>query len=117
MDTPQDKAIAEEAAPSSFPLWPFTCLAYADHLGRDYRRHLTKLAQATTGLEMVQTESVYDVHLLSDLTRAFYNLALAPYSALWAVAAGDSPSLLFEGLDSTQSPAAAALPQGQPGID
>ncbi len=118
MDSARDKVTAVEAAPSSFPLWPYTCLAYANHIGRDYRQHLAKLGQAATGVEMVQTESLYDAHLLSDLTRAFYNLALAPYSALWAVAAGKAPTLLFEGLDSAESqPSAAASPPGQPGID
>ena len=118
MDTTPDKVIVEEASPSSFPLWPFTCMAYADHIARDYRQHLVKLGQAATGVEMVQTESLYGLHLFSDLTRACYNLALAPYSALWAVAAGDAPSLLFEGLDSAGRQASAApCPPSQPGID
>ena len=118
MHTPSHKVAKVEAAPTSFPLWPFACMAYADHMGRDYRQHLAKLGQAATGVEMMQTESLYDAHLLSDMARAFYNLALAPYSALWAVAAGDAPSLLFEGLDSRQKQAEAeALPHGQPGID
>jgi hypothetical protein len=131
MDTPRKKAIPEEAAPTSFPLWPFAYMAYAERIGRDYRQHLTKLGQAATGVEMVQSESLYDAHALSDLTKAFYNLALAPYSALWTAAAGAAPSLPFEEfaaaaapslpfeeLDGPETPASAsALPFSQPGID
>jgi hypothetical protein len=118
MDTPRKKAIPEEAAPTSFPFWPFAYMAYAEHIGRDYRQHLAKLGQAATGVEIAQSESLYDAHLLGDLTKAFYSLALAPYSALWTAAAGVAPPLPFEGLDGPETPASAeAFPHGQPGID
>jgi hypothetical protein len=118
MDTPSDTAAPQGETPHpAFPIWPFSCMAYADHIGRDYRQHLAKLGQAATGVEMVQSESLYDAHLFSDLTRAFCTLALAPYSALWAVASGETPSMLMEGLDTPESPAAAAVRPSRPGVD
>lgn len=116
MDTPRKTAIPEDAAPLSFPFWPLACVAYAEHIGRDYREHLKRLGQAATGVEMVESEGLYDAHLLRDLTKAVYDLALAPYAALWAT--GDAPPVPSEGLGGPETgEAPETFPHGQPGID
>jgi hypothetical protein len=94
-----------ETAASHFPFWTFACMAYAEHIGRDYQKHLMDLARTTAGLEAVQCESAYDMHLMSDLARAYYELALMPYAAVMAslVQSSDAPSLA---IDEANPPAA-----------
>jgi hypothetical protein len=117
MDIARDDGARDRTAAPGFPSWPFAYIAYAEHISRDYRRHLADLGRTATGLERVQNEGAYDAHLMGDLTRAFCSLALAPYSALWsAMAAGSAgPFVVFQDLSAGAE--ANDAPQGRPAID
>ncbi len=73
---------------SHFPFWPFAYMSYAEHIGRDYQRHLAELSRAASGVEMVKSENAYDAHLMADMTKAFYNLAVSPWRIMLAPLGG-----------------------------
>ena len=95
MRKPKPKPVTETASPSLFPYWPFAYMSYAEHIGRDYQRHLADLSQAADGVQMVRSENAYDAHLMADLSKAFYNLAVCPWRILLAplAARSDAPSI------------------------
>ena len=117
MDIARDNGARDTTAAPSFPSWPFACMAYAEHISRDYRRHLADLGRTATGVELVQSAGAYDAHLMRDLTKAFCSLAFAPYAALWsAMAAGSAgPSVTFEDLNAGAE--ANEVLQGRPPTD
>lgn len=96
MTKPKEKfAAAATPNTSHFPFWPFAYMAYAEHIGRDYQHHLAELRQAASGVEIVKSENAYDAHLMADLSKAFYNLAVSPWRILLAplAAKSDAPSI------------------------
>lgn len=95
MRKPKEKPLAEAPSPALFPYWPFAYMSYAEHIGRDYQRHVAELSQAADGVQMVRSENAYDAHLMADLTKAFYNLAVSPWRILLAplAACSDAPSI------------------------
>ncbi len=75
---------AANAAPPVFPLWPYACMAYAEHCSRDYAHYVDRLTHAK---EPLRAEETLRLDMLSDMNRAFYSLLWAP---LEAAIAGDA---------------------------
>jgi hypothetical protein len=76
------------AAPPVFPLWPYACIAYADHCSRDYADYMGRLAHAE---EPWVAEEALGLHMLEDMNRAFFSLMWAPLGVAMMAAGETSP--------------------------
>ena len=72
---PDDSA---NAAPPVFPLWPYACMAYAEHCSRDYAHYVDKLTHAEKPL---RAEETLRLDMLADMNKAFFSLVWAPLGA------------------------------------
>jgi hypothetical protein len=78
----------EQAPPHEFPSWPLNCLAFYSHLANDYARCVGALGKATDPAQAARAEGDYGVRVMHDMMQAWYDLALAPLTAMTKAAAG-----------------------------
>lgn len=97
-----------EQAPHVFPAWPLNYLSFYRHLAEDYGRCIRALGQATDPVQAARAEGDYGVWVMHDLMQAWYDLALAPYSAMVKAASEASPSVGAEPASSDLDPPAVA---------
>lgn len=102
---PAETAEPDGPAPVS-SAWPLSCMAFYDHLGRDFSRYMDALMTARGAAGAYRAENDFGLKLMQDLAQGFYDLAMAPYAAaLRVIAAG--PAGAAAGA-STEQPAEAS---------
>lgn len=69
-------------APPTFPYWPFSCMAFYSHMARDLTGCAEAVTQADDGAQILHAEADYGAGLFRDLTQAYYELALMPFTAM-----------------------------------
>jgi hypothetical protein len=79
-------ALDTEQPPHAFPSWPLDCLTYYRHLADDYARCVGALSKATDPAQAARAEGDYGVRIMHDMMQAWYDLALAPFTAMTKVA-------------------------------
>ena len=67
--------------------WPFDCLSLYRQMAQDFGRCAFDLSQSTDTMEAARAEGEFGLRLFSDLMRGYYDLALAPLTAMSAVIA------------------------------
>ena len=70
-----------------FPYWPFNCLSLYTHMARDFSRYARALSGCTDTVEAARAEGDFGVRLFGDLMQGYYDLALAPWTAMASVMA------------------------------
>lgn len=94
-------SVPEQAPAPEFPSWPMNCLTFYRHLGDDYARYVLALGKATDPAQAIRAEGDYGVRVMRDLTQAWYDLALSPFTAMAKVAV-DAPGFV----EAERAPAA-----------
>lgn len=90
-------ASPEPANAPQLPSWPLNCLTFYRHMAEDYARYIQALGGAANPVQTARAENAYGVSLMQDLTQAWYDLALSPFTAMAKVmtaepaTAGDEP--------------------------
>ena len=77
-----------------FPYWPFNCLSLFSQMARDVGDCAQAMTQCTDAMEAVRVEQDFGVRLYSDLMQGYFELALAPWTAMATVmaeTAADAP--------------------------
>jgi hypothetical protein len=75
------KASTAAPAPHAFPMWPYACMAYAEHCSRDYADYVNRLTRANDAAAVLQAEEALGLNLLTDMNQAFFALVWAPLDA------------------------------------
>jgi hypothetical protein len=70
-----------------FPYWPFNCLSLYTHMARDFGRYTQAMTRSTDPLEATRAEADFGVRLYADLMQGYFDLALAPWTAMASVMA------------------------------
>lgn len=70
-----------------FPSWPFNCLSLYTHMARDFGRYAQAVTKSTDAVETARAEGDLGMRLFGDLMQGYYDLALAPWTAMVAVMA------------------------------
>jgi hypothetical protein len=70
-----------------FPSWPFDCLSLYSQMARDFGAYAQTLTRCTDAMEAAHAEADLGVKLFADLMRGYFDLALAPWSAVAAAMA------------------------------
>lgn len=81
-------ADTEQTPPHAFPSWPMNCLTFYRRLADDYGRWVHALGTATDPAEAARAEGDYGVQMMHDVMQAWWDLALAPASAMIEAASG-----------------------------
>jgi hypothetical protein len=84
-----------------FPYWPYNCLSLYSHMARDFSRYAQAMTKSTDAMEAAHAEGDFGVRLFADLMQGYFDLALAPWTAM--------ASMMAESAKDVQaSPAAEA---------
>lgn len=67
--------------------WPLGCLAVYNQVARDFGGYAQAMTQCTDAMEAVHVEAGFGIRLFTDLMRGYYDLAVAPWTALASVMA------------------------------
>jgi hypothetical protein len=70
-----------------FPFWPFSCLSLYTQMARDFGGYAEALTRSTDAMEAARAEADFGVRLFTDLMQGYYDLALAPWTAVAAAMA------------------------------
>jgi hypothetical protein len=70
-----------------FPYWPFNCLSLYSHMARDVGAYAQAMTQCTDAMEAAHVEGDFGVRLFADLMQGYFDLALAPWTAMASVMA------------------------------
>jgi hypothetical protein len=70
-----------------FPYWPYNCLSLYTHMARDFSRYAQAMTKSTDAMEAARAEGDFGVRLLTDLMQGYFDLALAPWTAMASVMA------------------------------
>jgi hypothetical protein len=70
-----------------FPYWPFNCLSFYAQMLRDFGGYAQAVSRSTDAMEAARAEGDFGVRLFGDLMQGYYNLALAPWTAMAAMMA------------------------------
>ena len=89
-------ALDTELPPHEFPSWPMNCLTYYRHLADDYARCVRALGKATDPAQAARAEGDYGVRVMHDMMQAWYDLALAPYTAMAKVMTAPTAPVVAE---------------------
>ncbi len=65
-----------------FPYWPFNCLSLYRQIARDVGDCTKAVSKSTDAMEAARAEADLGVRLFADLMRGYYDLALAPWTAM-----------------------------------
>jgi hypothetical protein len=85
-----------------FPYWPFNCLSLYAHMARDVGAYAQAMTGCTDAMEAARVEGDLGVRLFADLMQGYFDLTLAPWTAMVSVMAEASEA---------QTSAKAAVPQ------
>lgn len=81
-------ASPHRASPSpDFPYWPFNWLSLYSQTARDYSDYAQAMTRCTDAMEAARAEGDFGVRLFADLMQGYFDLALAPWTAMAAVMA------------------------------
>jgi hypothetical protein len=70
-----------------FPYWPYNCLSLYTHMARDFSRYAQAMTKSTDAMEAARAEGDFGVRLFGDLVQGYFDLALAPWTAMASVMA------------------------------
>jgi hypothetical protein len=70
-----------------FPYWPFNCLSLYSQMARDVGDYAQAMTRCTDAMEAARVERDFGVRLFADLMQGYFDLALAPWTAMAAVMA------------------------------
>jgi hypothetical protein len=70
-----------------FPYWPFNALSLYIHMAQDFGRCAHALTGCASAAEAARTEGDFGLRLFGDLMQGYYDLALAPWTAMASVMA------------------------------
>jgi hypothetical protein len=83
-----------------FPYWPYNCLSLYTHMARDFSRYAQAMTKSTDAMEAARAEGDFGVRLFGDLMQGYFDLALAPWTAMASVmterAGGAQPATAAE---------------------
>jgi hypothetical protein len=96
-ESPNDTNRAPE-----FPYWPFNYMSLYSHMARDFSRYAQAASKSTDPMEAAGAEGDFGMRLFTDLMQGYYDLALAPWTAMAAI--------MTKGAQQAE-PAAAAKPK------
>lgn len=71
----------------AFPAWPFTCLILYTHMARDVGRYAETLSQGADPAEVAWAQGDLGLGLWRDLMQCYFDLAMAPFTAMTSGAA------------------------------
>jgi hypothetical protein len=74
-----------------FPYWPFSCLSLYAQMARDFGGYAEAMARSTDAMEAARAEADFGVRLYADLMQGYWDLALAPWTAMASVVAESAP--------------------------
>lgn len=83
-----------------FPYWPFNALSLYIHMAQDFGRCAQALTGCANAAEAARAEGDFGLRLFGDLMQGYYDLALAPWTAM--------ASVMAEQAQATPAPIAAA---------
>jgi len=78
MTAPSKKA----EVPAELGAWPLNCLAFYTHMVRDFGNYTRAVTTSTDPIDTARAEGDFGVNLFSDMMQAYYDLALAPWTAM-----------------------------------
>lgn len=81
-----------------FPSWPFNWLSVYNQLARDFGNYTQAMTRCTDAMEAARVEGDFGVRLFADLVQGYFDLALAPWTAV--------ASVLAEGAEGARRPPA-----------
>jgi hypothetical protein len=93
----------EQAPPHEFPSWPMNYLTYYRHLADDYARCVGALGKATDPAQAARAEGDYGVRVMHDMMQAWYDLALAPFTAMAKAATAAPPQAVAKEPPATKA--------------
>lgn len=70
-----------------FPYWPFNCLSLYSQMARDVGAYAQAMTKCTDAMEAAHVEGEFGVRLFADLMQGYFDLALAPWTAMASVMA------------------------------
>lgn len=70
-----------------FPCWPFNCLTLYSQMARDFGAYTQAVTKSTDAMEAARAEADFGVKLFADLMQGYFDLALAPWTAVASVMA------------------------------
>jgi hypothetical protein len=68
-----------------FPYWPFNYMSLYSHMARDFSRYTQAASKSTDPVEAARAEGDFGMRLFADLMQGYYDLALAPWTAMAAL--------------------------------
>jgi hypothetical protein len=80
-------SLRQTAQAPDFPLWPFDCLSLYTRMMRDVGDCAEAVSRSSDAMDAVRAEADFGVKLWSDLVKGYYDLALAPWTAMAAAMA------------------------------
>jgi len=73
--------------PPEFPFWPFNCLTLYTQVMRDFGGYAEAVTRSNDAMDTVRAEADFGAKLFADLAKGYYDLALAPWTAMAAAMA------------------------------
>jgi hypothetical protein len=80
-------SIHQASQTPEFPYWPFSWLSVYSQMARDFGNYTQAMTRCTDAMEAARVEGDFGVRLFADLMRGYYDLALAPWTAVASVMA------------------------------
>jgi hypothetical protein len=72
-----------------FPQWPFNCLALYTQMARDFSHYAEEMTRCTDAMEAARVEADFGAQIFADLMKGYFDLALAPWTAMASAMAED----------------------------
>jgi hypothetical protein len=73
--------------PAESPSWPFDWLWPYTHLARDFGAYARAVTRSTDAMEAIHAEADFGAKLFADMMRSYFDLAIAPWTAVASVMA------------------------------
>lgn len=70
-----------------FPYWPFNWLSVYSQVAHDFGNYTQAITRCTDAMEAARVEGDFGVRLFADLMQGYFDLALAPWTAVASVMA------------------------------
>jgi hypothetical protein len=70
-----------------FPYWPFNWLSLYSHMAHDVGAYTRAMTQCTDAMEAARVEGDFGIRLFADLMQGYFDLALAPWTAMISIMA------------------------------
>ena len=81
------------APPPDYASWPFHWIAAYGQMTRNLGRYTGALLQSTDAMEAARAEADLGMTLFGDMARAYWELALAPWTAMASVMTQQAASM------------------------